>query len=174
MMMGGRAAEEVMFSQFSSGAAGDLKTATELAHRMVCQWGMSELGPISFGSNNEVFLGRDFLRERDFSEETASAIDKAIHKLLEEAYADAKRVLIEHKNILVALSEELYERETLDADEIEQIFLKNGAEHLLPVKKESPPSTPYKPTGPKTGEACTPEPEVGGGMGPGDFIPGTA
>ncbi|HAY05942.1 MAG TPA: cell division protein FtsH, partial [Hyphomonas sp.] len=174
MMMGGRAAEEVMFNQFSSGAAGDLKSATELAHRMVCQWGMSEMGPISFGSNNEVFLGRDFMRERDYSEETASAIDKAIHKTLEDAYSDAKKILIEHKNILIALSEELYERETLDAEEIEQIFLKNGAEHLLPVKKESPPPPPYKPSGKASEKKPTPEPEIGGGLGPGDMVPGPA
>ncbi|MBM3289786.1 MAG: ATP-dependent zinc metalloprotease FtsH, partial [Candidatus Hydrogenedentes bacterium] len=174
MMMGGRAAEEVMFGQFSSGASGDLKSATELSHRMVCQWGMSEMGPISFGSNAEVFLGRDFLRERDFSEETASAIDKAIHKLLEEAYGDAKKLLIEHKNILVALSEELYERETLDSEEIDAIFRKNGAEHLLPVKKESPPGTPYKPSNTAPDKKAKPEPEIGGSLGPGDMVPGPA
>ncbi|NUM53952.1 MAG: ATP-dependent metallopeptidase FtsH/Yme1/Tma family protein [Candidatus Hydrogenedentes bacterium] len=174
MMMGGRAAEDVMFGQFSSGAAGDLKSATELAHRMVCQWGMSEMGPISFGSNTEVFLGRDFMRERDFSEETASAIDKAIHKLLEDAYGDAKKMLIEHKNILVALSEELYERETLDAEEIDDLFRKHGLGHLLPVKKESPPGTPPKGIEVAPDKKAAREPEVGGGLGPGDMVPGPA
>jgi cell division protease FtsH len=174
MMMGGRAAEEVMFGQFSSGASGDLKSATELAHRMVCQWGMSEMGPISFGSNAEVFLGRDFMRERDFSEETASAIDKAIHKLLEEAYGDAKKMLVEHKNILIALSEELFERETLDADEIDDLIRKHGGAHLLPAKKETPPGTPPKGIEIAPDKVPAPEPEIGGGLGPGDMIPGPA
>ncbi|MCC6793553.1 MAG: ATP-dependent zinc metalloprotease FtsH [Candidatus Hydrogenedentes bacterium] len=174
MMMGGRAAEEVMFGQFSSGASGDLKSATELAHRMVCQWGMSELGPISFGSNAEVFLGRDFMRERDFSEETASAIDKAIHKLLEEAYGDAKKMLLEHKDILIALSEELFERETLDADEIDDLIRKHGGAHLLPPKKETPSGTPPKGIEIAPDKVPAPTPEVGGGLGPGDMIPGPA
>ncbi|GMU92373.1 MAG: ATP-dependent zinc metalloprotease FtsH [Candidatus Hydrogenedentota bacterium] len=170
--MGGRAAEEVIFNEFSSGAANDLKQATELAHRMVCQWGMSELGPISFGSNTEVFLGRDFLKERDFSEETASAIDKAIHKLLEDAYGDAKRMLVEHRGLLEALSVELFERETLDAEEIDEIFRKQGLGHLLPPKKESPPPATYKPV--KSPEPKpSREPEIGG-VGPGEIVPGTA
>ncbi len=174
MMMGGRAAEEVMFGQFSSGAAGDLKSATELAHRMVCQWGMSEMGPISFGSNAEVFLGRDFMRERDFSEETASAIDKAIHKLLEEAYGDAKKMLLEHKDILIALSEQLYERETLDAEEIDDLIRKHGGAQYLPPKKETPPGTPSKGIEIAPDKVPAPTPEVGGGLGPGDMIPGPA
>ena len=174
MMMGGRAAEEVMFGQFSSGAAGDLKSATELAHRMVCQWGMSEMGPISFGSNAEVFLGRDFMRERDFSEETASAIDKAIHKLLEEAYGDAKKMLVEHKDILIALSEQLFERETLDAEEIDDLIRRHGGAQYLPPKKETPPGTPSKGIEIAPDKVPAPTPEVGGGLGPGDMIPGPA
>ena len=123
---------------------------------------------------SEVFLGRDFVRERDFSEETASAIDKAIHKLLEEAYNDAKKMLVEHKDVLIALSEELFERETLDSEEIDAILRRVGGEHLLPVKKESPPAPPQKPTAAAPEKKPAAEPDLGGGIGPGDFVPGTA
>ena len=83
-------------------------------------------------------------------------------------------MLIEHKHILVALSEELYERETLDSEEIDALIRKHGAEHLLPIKKESPPGTPYKPSGHAPSKTPKPEPEIGGGLGPGDMIPGPA
>lgn len=129
--MGGRAAEDVIFGEFNTGAASDLRSATEGAHAMVCEWGMSDLGPISFGSNAEVFLGRDFVRERNFSEETAAAVDREIHRLLEEAYADAKTVVSKHKEALTALAEALIERETLDADEIDRIIRGAGGEELL-------------------------------------------
>jgi cell division protease FtsH len=171
VFMGGRAAEEVVFSMFSSGAANDLKRATELAHAMVCQWGMSELGPISFGTNTEVFLGRDFVKERDFSEETASAIDKAIHKLLEDAYADAKRIMTDHRTILMAIADELYERETLDADEIDEIIRNAGGAHLISPKKEPSPVAPSR--GGKV-QPAKPKPEGDRGLGtigPGEIAP---
>ncbi len=173
--MGGRAAEECVFNEFSSGASNDLKRATELAHAMVCQWGMSELGPISFGSNTEVFLGRDFVKERDFSEETASAVDKAIHKILENAYADAKNMMIEHNDILVAIAEELFERETLDAEEIDEIIRKNGKAHLLPPKKEVTPPPPKGPLDAGIPPVTSAEDENDvGDVGPGEIVPGTA
>ncbi len=139
VLMGGRAAEDVTFGEFTSGAANDLKVATDRAHAMVCEWGMSELGPISFGGNGEVFLGRDFMKERSYSEETAAAVDKAVHKLLEDAYSDVKQMMLDHKQILVALAEALYEKETLEAREIDEIIRANGGEHLIevePGKKE--------------------------------------
>ncbi|MCC6488149.1 MAG: ATP-dependent zinc metalloprotease FtsH [Candidatus Hydrogenedentes bacterium] len=174
VLMGGRAAEEVIFNEFSSGASNDLKRATELAHAMVCQWGMSELGPISFGSNTEVFLGRDFVKERDFSEETASAVDKAIHRILEDAYSDSKRTMVEHRELLVAISEELFERETLDAEEIDEIIRKNGGAHLIPPKKETPPPPPpAMPVEATTTKAKADESDLGD-MGPGEMVPGTA
>ncbi|MFM1921354.1 MAG: hypothetical protein RLZZ303_2988 [Candidatus Hydrogenedentota bacterium] len=149
MSMGGRAAEDLMFGEFNNGASSDLKNATRLAHSMVCEWGMSELGPISFGSNDEVFLGRDFARTREFSEETASAVDREVHQILEEAYKDAKNMLTEHKDLLVALSEALYERETLSRDEVFEIIKQHGKEHIIPeprkkieTPKKRPPATP--------------------------------
>ena len=176
-LMGGRAAEEVVYNEYSSGASNDLKRATELAHSMVCQWGMSDLGPISFGTQAEVFLGRDFTRERDFSDETASAVDQAIHKLLEDAYADAKEVMVKHKDILVKMSDVLYERETLEAEEIDAIIREMGAEDLLP---KDDPGTEVKPEAakaksepePKTKEPVDSNPIDD--VGSGDFLPGPA
>jgi cell division protease FtsH len=132
MIMGGRAAEDIIYGEFNSGAANDLKVATARAHAMVCEWGMSDLGPICFSSNDEVFLGRDFSKTRDYSDETAAAVDREVHRLLEEAYADAKKILEEHTDILKALAEELFERETLDAREVNAIIRRVGGENLIP------------------------------------------
>jgi cell division protease FtsH len=176
MAMGGRAAEEVVFNEFSSGAAGDLRGATERAHAMVCQWGMSDLGPISFGTNAEVFLGRDFVRERNFSEETASAVDNEIHRLLKEAYDDAKAIVIKHRSALDALTNELVERETLEANEIDDIIRAHGSGESLPPKrvkeKKKEPrepipvvvSTPIPGLTPEKGKVQTQ---------PGNVVPGT-
>ncbi len=174
VLMGGRAAEEIIFNEFTSGAAGDLKVATDRAHAMVCEWGMSDLGPISFGTNAEVFLGRDFMKERQFSEETASSVDKAIHRFLEEAYADAKSMLTRHKDLLTAIAEELFERETLDADEIDDIIRRSGGADLIP-----PPPEPAPPQEPAPKPAAAPPPSVPadvpdiGKLKPGEIVPGT-
>ncbi|HIJ64974.1 MAG TPA: cell division protein FtsH, partial [Candidatus Hydrogenedentes bacterium] len=175
VLMGGRAAEEVVFDEFCSGAANDLKRAMELAHAMVCQWGMSELGPISFGSNNEVFLGRDFIRERDFSEETASAVDKAIHTILENAYNDARAMVEKHKDILTALAEALVERETLEGEEVDAIIRKHGGADLLPAKQaDTEKAGPRKPADVARGKpASETTPEVKD-VPPGDVVPDTA
>ncbi len=177
VLMGGRAAEEVVYNEYSSGASNDLKRATELAHSMVCQWGMSDLGPISFGTQAEVFLGRDFTRERDFSDETASAVDQAIHKLLEDAYADAKQVMVTHKDILVKMSEVLYERETLEAEEIDNIIREMGAEDLLPKDDPEPEVKPAAAKAKTEPEPKTKEPVDSNpidDVGSGDFLPGPA
>ncbi len=174
VLMGGRAAEEIIFNEFTSGAAGDLKVATDRAHAMVCEWGMSDLGPISFGTNAEVFLGRDFMKERQFSEETASSVDKAIHRFLEVAYADAKGLLTQHKDLLTAIAEELFERETLDADEIDDIIRRHGGADLIP-----PPPEPAPPQEPAPKPAAAPPPSVSadvpdiGKLKPGEIVPGT-
>ncbi|HOV73818.1 MAG TPA: ATP-dependent zinc metalloprotease FtsH [Candidatus Hydrogenedentes bacterium] len=173
MAMGGRAAEEVVFNEFSSGAAGDLRSSTERAHLMVCEWGMSDLGPISFGANAEVFLGRDILKERNFSEETASAVDNEIHRLLNDAYADAKDLILKNRPILDALAQELYEKETLEADEIDEIIRANGGQDLIPP----PPPKEPKHRDPLTPAPIPVKPERAPGRPvaqPGDVVPGTA
>lgn len=163
--MAGRAAEDIMFGHFNTGAASDIKRATELAHSMVCQWGMSDLGPISFGSNEEVFLGRDFTRLREFSEETAAAVDREVHRLLEEAYNDAKEILTKHKDVLIALSEELYEKETLEAHEIDEI-IKRVAGDILPKEDTREVQLTRKRN---TAETPAPKPREAAG----DAFPGT-
>jgi len=135
VLMGGRAAEDIVYGEFTSGASNDLKVATSMAHRMVCEWGMSELGPISFGSDDEVFLGRDFAKTRDFSDETASAVDREVHRILEEAYKDAKDLLLKYEDALRALTEALVEKETLDADEIDEIIRTNGGAGVLQPRR---------------------------------------
>jgi cell division protease FtsH len=178
VLMGGRAAEEVMFSEYSSGASNDLKRASDLAHAMVCEWGMSELGPISFGNNSEVFLGRDFVKERNCSEDTAAQVDKEVHRFLDEAYLDAKNIMIDHKKILIALSEELIERETLESGEIDDIIRASGGAHLLPEKPAADDGKPADEASSldltSTDDASAEDHERGDELPPGDALPGTA
>jgi len=176
MSMGGRAAEEIVFDEYTSGCAADLSQSTRIAHSMVCEWGMSDLGPISFGHNQEVFLGRDFAKSRDFSEETASAVDREVHRILEEAYNEARELLQKHKNILVAVAEALYERETLEMREIDAIIRENGGADLLPPPKEDTPEEPPAQGG-QVAEAEVPADEAEDetrDLPPGDIVPGTA
>ena len=125
ILMGGRVAEELIFKQVTTGAGNDLERATDLARKMVCEWGMSEkLGPLAFGRKEEsMFLGRSFATKRDVSDEMALEIDREIKRLITENYERTKRVLTEHMVILKALAESLLEKEVLDASEIDQIIL---------------------------------------------------
>jgi cell division protease FtsH len=124
VLLGGRAAEDLVFNQFTTGAGNDLERATELARKMVCNWGMSEeLGPITFGRREEhVFLGREISQPKDFSEETARLIDHAMKNLVEGSYQRAKDLLATHRAELQALAQALLDRETLDSQEINQII----------------------------------------------------
>ncbi|HSA93062.1 MAG TPA: ATP-dependent zinc metalloprotease FtsH, partial [Terriglobales bacterium] len=131
IMMGGRLAEELFLDQRTTGAGNDIEQATELARKMVCEWGMSELGPITFGKKEEqIFLGREIAQHRDYSEETAIKIDQEVRRIADQGYNTAKRLLEENREKLVRLAETLLERETLDANEIRLVF--EGKE--LPVK----------------------------------------
>jgi cell division protease FtsH len=130
ILMGGRVAEELVFKHITTGAGNDLERATDLARKMVCEWGMSEkLGPLTFGQKEEaVFLGRDFASRRDFSEEVALEIDLEIKRFVTENYERAKRVLTEQMTSLKALAEALLEKEVLDAPEIDQILLQSSSQ----------------------------------------------
>ncbi len=131
--LGGRAAEEIIFHEISTGAGNDIERATELARKMVCEWGMSEkLGPLNYGSKQqEVFLGRDFGRMRDYSEETAVAIDSEVRHIVMTCMQEAKRILTENIDILHRLAKTLIERETLDNMEIDKVI---SGETLAPVE----------------------------------------
>jgi len=131
--LGGRAAEEIIYHEISTGAGNDIERATELARKMVCEWGMSEkLGPLNYGSKHqEVFLGRDFGRLRDYSEETAVAIDSEVRHIVMTCMQEAKRILTENIDILHRLAKTLIERETLDNAEIDKVI---AGETLAPVE----------------------------------------
>ena len=148
-LMGGRAAEDVVFAEFTTGAANDLQRATEIAHRMVCEFGMSDrLGPRTFGSDSHpVFLGKDLGRDRDYSEETAAIIDAEVQDLLSKSYERAKNMLLENRDALNRVSEALLERESIEGKELDMLM---RGETLPPVFE--------KPGGPgKTGPTQTAE-----------------
>jgi cell division protease FtsH len=123
ILMGGRVAEELVFEHVTTGAGNDLERATDLARKMVCEWGMSEkLGPLTFGPKEEsMFLGRTFGTKRDLSNAMALEIDLEIKRLITENYERSKRILTEHRVTLKALADALLEKEVLDALEIDQI-----------------------------------------------------
>ncbi|MDX2020690.1 MAG: ATP-dependent zinc metalloprotease FtsH [Deltaproteobacteria bacterium] len=136
--MGGRVAEELIFGQITTGASNDIQVASDLARKMVCEWGMSEkLGPLHFGRGEEmVFLGRDFNDQRDYSEQTAIEIDAEVRRIVTENYHRAKAIVGEHIEKLKALAEALLEYETLDGPDIDQIFLGK------PLNRPPVPRTP--------------------------------
>jgi len=133
MALGGRAAELLIFGNYTSGAQGDIKVITQMARQMVCELGMSEkLGPVNYSSSEgEVFLGRDFAVHKDLSESTAEMIDQEVRRIIDEGMHTAIRILKEHIDILHRMSQLLIERETLDADEIDQVM---RGEELAPVE----------------------------------------
>jgi cell division protease FtsH len=121
--MGGRIAEEIILNQLTTGAHDDLEKATELARKMVCEWGMSEkMGPLTFGRREEqIFLGRDIARHQDYSEDTAIKIDQEVKRIVEQNYARARHILMEHRPLLQRVAEALLEREVLDAEEVRML-----------------------------------------------------
>ena len=123
-LMGGRAAEQIVLNQLTTGAQDDLRRATNIARRMVCEWGMSDkLGPLSFGHKEEfVFLGREIAQHKEYSEKTAILIDEEIRGLVDGAYAHARRLLAENVDKLHILSQALLEREILDGEEVGKLL----------------------------------------------------
>jgi cell division protease FtsH len=123
ILMGGRLAEEMFLNQMSTGAGNDIERATELARKMVCEWGMSTLGPLTFGKKEEqIFLGREIAQHRDYSEDTAIKIDQEVRRLVDSGYNTAKGLLSENKEVLTKVANALLDREVLDAKEIKMIM----------------------------------------------------
>jgi cell division protease FtsH len=145
--MGGRVAEEIVFGDVTTGAAGDIKMATAMARKMVCEWGMSEkLGMVEYGEHEDyVFLGRELTRNRDYSEATAEEIDREVRRLLDDAYQTAKQTLIANRDHLDAIAKTLLEYETLDGSQIKEL-IKHG-------ELRNPPPT----VTPTSGEKMAPE-----------------
>jgi cell division protease FtsH len=134
--LGGRAAEKLVFNHYTTGAGNDIEKATNIARKMVCEWGMSDkLGPMSYGAKEEeIFLGREIQKHRDYSEKTAIEIDEEIREIINTAFERAVKILSDNMNLLHKLSEELLEREILDAEEIDSII---RGEVLPPIQKEN-------------------------------------
>lgn len=156
ILFGGRIAEKLVFDEITTGAGNDLERATELARKMVCEWGMSDaLGPLTYGKKEEqIFLGREIAQHRDFSEETARQIDVAVKEIIIDARNKAENLLDENRDILDKMAEELLEKETIVLDDIERMM-----EELHPEKYKREP----KPE-PEKQEAGAPEAEKAADM----------
>jgi cell division protease FtsH len=123
ILLAGRIAEEMFLKHITTGAGNDIERATELARKMVCEWGMSELGPMSFGKKEEqIFLGREIAQHRDYSEATAIRIDEEVRRLVKQGYDRAKAIIEKHSDALVRIAEALLEREVLDGNEVMQLI----------------------------------------------------
>jgi len=139
VMMGGRLAEEIFLKQMSTGAGNDIERATELARKMVCEWGMSSLGPLAFGKKEEqIFLGRELAQHRDFSEETAREIDAEVRRFVNTGYENAKNIIESNSDAMVRIALSLLEREVLDAGEIKLVLEgKPLPARVIPQKEDS-------------------------------------
>ncbi|MGD8352092.1 MAG: ATP-dependent zinc metalloprotease FtsH [Nitrospirota bacterium] len=143
VLLGGRAAEEIALKHMTTGAGNDLERATEIARRMVTEWGMSEkLGPLTFGKKDEqIFLGREIAKHKDYSEKTAEAIDAEVHRIVTDAYETAKKVLAENYELLDNFAKTLLQKETMTAREIEDMIAQFGPHrHDEPLPEETPAS----------------------------------
>ncbi len=139
VLMGGRTAEEMFLGHITTGAGNDIERATDIARNMVCEWGMSELGPLAFGKKEEaIFLGREIAQHRDFSEATAVDIDKEVKRIVNIAYESAKNIQNTHRDVLERIAQGLLEREVLDANEVRMLI--EGKP--LPEKVRTPPPQP--------------------------------
>jgi cell division protease FtsH len=135
ILMGGRIAEESFLGSITTGASNDIERATELARAMVCEYGMSGMGPLTFGKKEEqIFLGREIAQHRDFSEDTAIKIDQEVKKIVTVQYDRAKKIIDENRDTLIRLAECLLERESLDAVEIRRIVAGLPLDELLPAE----------------------------------------
>ncbi len=137
VLFGGRVAEQMVFNEMWTGAGNDIERATELAHKMVCEWGMSEeLGPMTFGKHEEqVFLGRDLAHAKNYSEHTAVEIDREVRRLVDRAYNAANKLLSEHVTLLHALAERLLEKEVVDGAEVAAMVAAHREGRPLPASE---------------------------------------
>jgi cell division protease FtsH len=148
--LGGRAAEEIFLNHMTTGAGSDLVKSTDMARRMVCEYGMSDaLGPVTFGHKGEqIFLGRDFQQIKEISEDTSMRIDREVQNIVNEQYKFSRHILEENRPVLVAMAEALLEREVLDG---EQIAILVRGETLPPLAgKPAPEKEASTPTGTTT------------------------
>ena len=142
MAMGGRIAEDIFIGSITTGAANDIEKATEVARAMVCEYGMSDLGPLTFGKKEEqIFLGREIAQHRDYSEDTAIRIDAEVKKIVDGQYARAEKIIKDNKDALIRLAEALLEHETLDSVQIRRVIAGlplDGTETKSPASEDKP------------------------------------
>ena len=121
--MGGYAAESIIYNETSTGAQNDIEQATDIARRMVCEWGMSDLGPVAYGQKEEpIFIGKEIAQHKDYSEETARKIDQEIKKIITNSLNEAVKILSDNKDKLKLLAETLIKKETLDDREVRELL----------------------------------------------------
>ncbi len=144
--MGGRIAEESTFQQITTGAQNDIEQATEMARKMVCEWGMSDaLGPLTYGKKEEaIFLGKEFNRHQDYSEDTALKIDAEIKRIVSEQYERARGILTENRRVLVRVAEALLEHEVLDAPQLKQLIAGEPLTVKPAPQPTPPPAAPHR------------------------------
>jgi cell division protease FtsH len=160
VLMGGRIAEEVFVGEITTGAGNDIERATNMARRMVCEWGMSDLGPATFGKKEEaIFLGREFAQHQDYSESTAIEIDREVRRILEKAYKTSHEIITSHKAALDRIARRLLERETLEGAEVNDILREETGTDYLKNKEYYPEQSP--------GETMT----IAPGSGPSTDVP---
>jgi cell division protease FtsH len=136
ILMGGRIAEEMFLNQMSTGAGNDIERATEMARKMVCEFGMSDLGPLTFGKKEEqIFLGREINQHRDYSEATAIKIDDEVRRLVGQGYETAKGILGDNRELLIRIANALLEREVLDANQIKMLIEGRNLPEITPPSK---------------------------------------
>jgi cell division protease FtsH len=155
VLMGGRTAEEIFLGHITTGAGNDIERATDIARNMVCEWGMSHLGPLAYGKKEEaIFLGREIAQHRDFSEDTALQIDKEVKRIVSEAYEKAQNIVQSNRDTLERIALALLEREVLDANEVKMLMEGKA----LPEKPRTPPPPP--PQGAPTTDPKVVRPEL--------------
>jgi cell division protease FtsH len=167
MMMGGRVAEELTQKDITTGAGNDIERATALARKMVCEWGMSELGPLSFGEGDEpIFLGRDYAQRSHYSDETARKIDEEVRRFVQEGHQAARAILAQYRAVLDRVAALLLERESLDGADIYRII------EEMTGQRVAPPAPKPRDRGPSAEPAAggtvaeAPPAPVGPGLGP--------
>jgi cell division protease FtsH len=143
ILLGGRIAEELTMGSITTGAGNDLERATDLARRMVCEWGMSDaMGPLTFGKKEEqIFLGREIAQHQDYSEDTALRIDQEVKRFVTDNYTRAQNLLTQHKQKLLDMADALLARETLDADQVRRLSAGQPIDEPAPTPASNVPPT---------------------------------
>jgi cell division protease FtsH len=159
-LLGGRTAEELIFGDVTTGAGNDLSRATAIAHAMICEYGMStKLGSVTLGRKDDmVFIGRDLMKEKNYSERTAQSIDDEVKSIVESCHREAMVILKKNRKFLKTMAEALLEREVLDAKEVDLIL---AGKKMAPLAPKAPPPSPEPPAGPSpapAGPTLTPQP----------------